>query len=410
MLSFIKRIFSDVLPNAIDPASFSTVRRSSVGPTIALVNQSTVVTDSEVKKAAAAIQIQIDRDFGPVWNTYAKLQVVTDQKAIPPGAWVMYLLDTSDQVGALGYHDITDDGAPIGKMFCKDDQKYGLAWTVTLSHEILEILIDPYVQNSVFDQATNTTGTLYALEVADACLTGDTKIPLLDGTSARIDELVNRDEFWVYSCTPDGEVRPGRGHSARRTRADTEIVEVLLDNGEKFKCTADHRIMCRDGNYKMAGNLAAGESLMPLYRRKVINHKVVSVIPCGRADVYDITVDEYHNFAVQAGVFVHNCEADEFGYKILDVLVSDFVYPTWFEGFREPHSTKFDHMDVLKAPYELAKGGYIGVFAVGPHSAGWTQRVAHSAPGARLARKGPYSRTKRRQSRGLDVTNHKDWR
>ena len=36
------------------------------------------------------------------------------------------------------------------------------------------------------------------------------------------------------------------------------------------------------------------------------NHKVVSVIEDGCEDVYDITVDEYHNFAVDAGVFVHN--------------------------------------------------------------------------------------------------------
>lgn len=37
------------------------------------------------------------------------------------------------------------------------------------------------------------------------------------------------------------------------------------------------------------------------------NHKVVSVEPCGQEDVYDITVDKHHNFALSAGVFVHNC-------------------------------------------------------------------------------------------------------
>ncbi len=38
------------------------------------------------------------------------------------------------------------------------------------------------------------------------------------------------------------------------------------------------------------------------------NHKVVSVEPIAeREDVYCLTVPEYHNFALEAGVFVHNC-------------------------------------------------------------------------------------------------------
>jgi hypothetical protein len=44
------------------------------------------------------------------------------------------------------------------------------------------------------------------------------------------------------------------------------------------------------------------------------NHKVVSVVPAGIADVYDISVDETSNFALDAGVFVHNSKdlADAF--------------------------------------------------------------------------------------------------
>ena len=38
-----------------------------------------------------------------------------------------------------------------------------------------------------------------------------------------------------------------------------------------------------------------------------VNHAVVSVEPLDEtADVYDLTVDGYHNFALEAGVFVHN--------------------------------------------------------------------------------------------------------
>ena len=43
------------------------------------------------------------------------------------------------------------------------------------------------------------------------------------------------------------------------------------------------------------------------YKQCANNHKVVKIEECGYEDVYDITVDKYHNFALSAGVFVHNC-------------------------------------------------------------------------------------------------------
>lgn len=42
----------------------------------------------------------------------------------------------------------------------------------------------------------------------------------------------------------------------------------------------------------------------------VMNHKVAWIRHAGRADVYDMTVDVFHNFATSAGVFVHNSMQD----------------------------------------------------------------------------------------------------
>jgi len=39
----------------------------------------------------------------------------------------------------------------------------------------------------------------------------------------------------------------------------------------------------------------------------VFNHKVVKIEKSIKQDVYDITVEVYHNFALDCGVFVHNC-------------------------------------------------------------------------------------------------------
>ncbi len=45
---------------------------------------------------------------------------------------------------------------------------------------------------------------------------------------------------------------------------------------------------------------------------RTYNHRVVSVAPLGdTADVYDITVDEHHNFLLASGVFVHNSIDDD---------------------------------------------------------------------------------------------------
>lgn len=139
------------------------------GPTISIVNQSTVLSAEEVKTAVAALQIQINRDFDPVWNANARLRIVDDPAHAGGHDWIIYLLDNSDQADALGYHDMTDQGKPVAKIFVKTDQENNLSWTVTSSHEILEMLMDPYITTTAFDQISNTAGRLYAYEMCDPC-------------------------------------------------------------------------------------------------------------------------------------------------------------------------------------------------------------------------------------------------
>src|SRR5947208_14951905 len=65
--------------------------------------------------------------------------------------------------------------------------------------------------------------------------------------------------------------------------------------------------MLRDGTYARADNLSRDKSLMPTDTNRY-NHKVVSVEALTeREDVYCLTVPEHGNFALSAGVFVHNC-------------------------------------------------------------------------------------------------------
>jgi hypothetical protein len=88
-------------------------------------------------------------------------------------------------------------------------------------------------------------------------------------------------------------------------------------------------------------------------------------------------------------------EADNLGYEIDGVLLSDFVTPSWFE------STAADRVDFkqrISKPLELAKGGYISI--LDPKN-GWTQIDASGQPTTT-----PIPVGSRRQRR----TNAKDWK
>ena len=208
---------------------------------ISVINESTVLTDADVTPVVSALQQQVTNDFRPAWGVDAELTMIPQGTPAPAGTWWLVILDDSDQAGALGYHDLTPDGLPIGKVFAASDLKAGTSWTVTASHELLEMLADPNINLTVFIQDANTTGTLYAYEVCDAC------------------------------------------------------------------------------------------------------------------------------------------EDDSFGYQINNILVSDFVYPAWFENFRAQGSTQFDRMSQIQNPLQLLTGGYIGVFSV-TDGTGWQQQTAEKIP------------------------------
>jgi hypothetical protein len=134
-------------------------------PVVAITNQSTVLTDLEVQAVLAALQRQVTNDFRPYWGMDASLYLWPKERGtIPAGWWQIVVLDDPDQAGALGYHELSAVGTPLGKVFAKLDKDNGYAWTVTLSHELLEMLGDPDIDTA--KQCAD--GNFYALEVADA--------------------------------------------------------------------------------------------------------------------------------------------------------------------------------------------------------------------------------------------------
>jgi hypothetical protein len=133
-------------------------------PVIAITNVSTCLTDPQVEAILPALQKQVSDEFKAYWEQDCTLSFVPKGQPLIAGWWQIIISDNPDQAGALGYHELTSAGAPLGKVFARLDLDIGSLWTVTLSHELLEMLADPWINWC----AMGSDSKIYALEVCDA--------------------------------------------------------------------------------------------------------------------------------------------------------------------------------------------------------------------------------------------------
>jgi hypothetical protein len=133
---------------------------------IALTNISTVVEDAEASNVLEALSMQLRHDIAPTWNVDYTIAYYPKGNNPPESSWQLVICDSSDQAGALGYHDLTPQGRPQGKIFAGTDKKYGENWSVTASHELAEQILDPDVNLMV--QKDSAQPLFVAYELADA--------------------------------------------------------------------------------------------------------------------------------------------------------------------------------------------------------------------------------------------------
>jgi hypothetical protein len=179
---------------------------------IACINKATVPLGISFRKLTAALQKCYDRHFLPVWGYPVTLY---NTKRAKPGEWRFIYFNNASQAGLLGYHDLTKNGQPVSRVYVKTTQDDGDPVSVTASHELFEMVIDPLA--NLWAQATRRTE--YAYEMCDP---------------------VEEDTF-----------------------------------------------------------------------------------------------------------------------KVDGIEMSNFLYPAWFEPFKHPKGTKFDHLGLLKKPFSMSKGGYV---------------------------------------------------
>jgi hypothetical protein len=103
---------------------------------LALVSESASISFSDLTRVSAALQKQAARDLSPVWDISATVDGFAKLEDVPVGYWPIIVRD-----------DIGYDAAGIH--LDKDNQPFALVssgdgWSVTTSHETLEMLVDPF--------------------------------------------------------------------------------------------------------------------------------------------------------------------------------------------------------------------------------------------------------------------------
>jgi hypothetical protein len=122
------------------------------------------IPDAELAAVASALQIQLDRDFFPIWGKRAQVLALGPGEPVPALAWPMTILD-KPKFG-LGVH-LDVKHRPFAEIEATAD------WSVTASHELLEMLEDPLGQKMIsgpdIDPNAPPHQVRYLVEVGDPC-------------------------------------------------------------------------------------------------------------------------------------------------------------------------------------------------------------------------------------------------
>jgi hypothetical protein len=156
---------------------------------VAIVSMAGEVPIRDLMQVAAAVQKQVTRDFTPLWGIAATVDAFQDLASVPsdyrpvvlfgdPGELPSRLESLMGEQPPQALIDVLESDEVAGiHLAAITRQPFSLAsvsgaWTVTVSHETLEMLADPYGNRLVaavhpLDRAQRVC---YLLEVCDPCL------------------------------------------------------------------------------------------------------------------------------------------------------------------------------------------------------------------------------------------------
>jgi len=107
---------------------------------IALVADSKRISASDLSRVSAALQKQATRDLVQFWAVKATVDAFPTLEDVPIGYWPIIMMDDINEPGAAGFHTEDSNGQPFALVTASDDLD---VWSLTASHEMLEMLVDP---------------------------------------------------------------------------------------------------------------------------------------------------------------------------------------------------------------------------------------------------------------------------
>jgi hypothetical protein len=145
------------------------------------------VGDEELAKVTAALQVQVTRDFAPIWGITATVSAFRQLQHVPPGFMPLVIV-ASVPDGHHGVH-YSAGSHPVALV------RMGDGWSQMASHEVLELIVDPWGNRTMPGRSNspNEGQVEYLLEICDPC---QTQWYLIDGVM--VSDFVTP-EFYVTS-------------------------------------------------------------------------------------------------------------------------------------------------------------------------------------------------------------------
>lgn len=200
---------------------------------VALTTLTSHVRMEELAAVAAALQTQVNRDFGSVWDTGATIAAVSFE-SIPAGYIPLIVQDTLDADGVNGYHRTRGDDTPYIVV------PHGPTWPLAASHELLRMIANPTGSGRVpaLSHMPGQAVVEYLLDVCAPCQ-DIAAAYAIDGVP--VSDFVTRSFFGNpgqrFSFT--GAVRTAFAPSANG------VVTWLADDGLLYQARADHQSRIR---------------------------------------------------------------------------------------------------------------------------------------------------------------------
>ncbi|MBV8991528.1 MAG: hypothetical protein JO372_23450, partial [Solirubrobacterales bacterium] len=105
------------------------------------------VNTDTVLRVTAALQIQLTRDFTPIWGIPAVVSAFRSLDEVPPACIPLVIVAPGSLQSREHAFHRTENGQPIGLV------EAGEGWSLPVSHELLEIVCDPYGKQKVMGES-----------------------------------------------------------------------------------------------------------------------------------------------------------------------------------------------------------------------------------------------------------------